>query len=158
MMQAEGYRQFKMQQHTDLWKAENARDPSFGLHLSQQRRLLCGRPLPPPLNPRNDLHVHRSGLLLELQKEAPQEANIAAKAPFATRGRADAYRDPKLGFGSPVFGKEGWGWNEKWVTRVRTYCEERYGKRENSRAQSEAGEPSQHLAKRMPPEGNDERP
>ena len=45
---------------------------SFGLHLSQQRRLLFGRPFPPPLNPRNDLHVHRSGLLLELQKEAPQ--------------------------------------------------------------------------------------
>ena len=60
------------------WQGD--RLPSFGLHLSQQRRLLCGRPLPPPLNPRNDLHVHRSGLLLELQKEAPQEANIAAKA------------------------------------------------------------------------------
>jgi hypothetical protein len=47
---------------------------------SQQRRLLFRRPFPPPLNPRNNLHVHRSGLLLELQKEAPQEANIAAKA------------------------------------------------------------------------------
>ena len=34
----------------------------------------------PQINPRNDLRVHRSGLLLELQKEAPQEANIAAKA------------------------------------------------------------------------------
>jgi hypothetical protein len=59
---------------------DNRHPASFGLHLSQQRRLLFGRPLPPPLNPRNDLHVHRSGLLLELQKEAPQEANIAAKA------------------------------------------------------------------------------
>ena len=106
MMQAEGYRRFKMQQHTDLWKAENARD-----------RGTEGSP----------------------------------------GGASGGERDPKLGFGSPVFGKEGWGWNEKWVTRVRTYCEERYGKRENSRAQSEAGEPSQHLAK-MPPEGNDERP
>ena len=59
---------------------DNRHPASFGLHLSQQRRLLFGRPFPPPLNPRNDLHVHRSGLLLELQKEAPQEANIAAKA------------------------------------------------------------------------------
>ena len=65
MMQAEGYRRFKMQQHTDLWKAEHARDPN-------------------------------------------------------------------LGFGSPVFGKEGWGWNEKWVAHVRQHCAkyaERYGKR-----------------------------
>jgi hypothetical protein len=30
MMQAEGYRRFKMQQHIDLWKAEKARDPKLG--------------------------------------------------------------------------------------------------------------------------------
>jgi hypothetical protein len=33
-------------------------------------------------------------------------------------------RDPKLGFGSPLYGNEGWGWNEKWVLRVREYCKE----------------------------------
>ena len=61
LMKAEGYRGFKMQVHTDLWKAEKARDPSKG-------------------------------------------------------------------FGSPVYGKEGWGWNEKWVTIVRAYCQKRWGK------------------------------
>src|SRR5690349_19208734 len=54
MMQAEGYRRFKRQQHTELWQFEKA-------------------------------------------------------------------KDPRRGFGSPVFGKEGWGWNEKWVTHVRDH-------------------------------------
>ena len=46
--------------------------------------------------------------------------------------KAEHARDPNLGFGSPVFGKEGWGWNEKWVAHVRQHCAkyaERYGKR-----------------------------
>jgi hypothetical protein len=40
-------------------------------------------------------------------------------------------KDPKLGFGSPLFGTEGWGWNEKWVAHVREHCAEHsdhYGK------------------------------
>jgi hypothetical protein len=41
-------------------------------------------------------------------------------------------KDPKLGFGSPLYGTEGWGWNEKWVAHVRAHCAEHaahYGKR-----------------------------
>ncbi|MDR3401225.1 MAG: DUF3644 domain-containing protein [Chthoniobacter sp.] len=67
-VKAAGYRRFTMQNHTDLWKAENA-------------------------------------------------------------------KDPKLGFGSPMYGNEGWGWNEKWLTRVLEHCRkysERYGKRTKS--------------------------
>ena len=128
------------QARRDLVPPRDNRHPaSFGLHLSQQRRLLLGRPLPPPLNPRNDLcagalaghssfgrnmpaaramrsprlqyparcrpararhagharpsaggQVHRSGLLLELQKEAPRRPISRPRLPFATRGRADA--------------------------------------------------------------------
>lgn len=55
MMKAEGYRRFTIKSHTDLWRAENA-------------------------------------------------------------------KDPKLGYGSPLYGNEGWGWNEKWVEHVREYC------------------------------------
>lgn len=65
VMNAEGYRRFTMQSHTDLWKTENA-------------------------------------------------------------------KDSKLGYGSPMYGNEGWGWNEKWVAHVREHCAEyaeRYGKR-----------------------------
>jgi hypothetical protein len=65
MMNAEGYRRFSMQSHTELWRAEDA-------------------------------------------------------------------KDPKLGYGSPMYGNDGWGWNEKWVAHVREHCAEhaeRYGKR-----------------------------
>ncbi|MGI4744844.1 MAG: DUF3644 domain-containing protein [Janthinobacterium lividum] len=40
-------------------------------------------------------------------------------------------KDPKLGFGSPTYGNEGWGWNEKWLTHVRKHCaihSEHYGR------------------------------
>lgn len=46
--------------------------------------------------------------------------------------KANKAKDQKLGFGSPTFGTEGWGWNEKWVVFVRQHCMEnstRYGKR-----------------------------
>ncbi len=45
--------------------------------------------------------------------------------------QSDKAKDPKLGFGSPTFGNKEWGWNDKWVARVREHCEknsERYGK------------------------------
>jgi hypothetical protein len=45
--------------------------------------------------------------------------------------QAGKAKDPKLGFGSPLYGTEGWGWNDKWVTRVREHCAQHgdhYGK------------------------------
>ena len=46
--------------------------------------------------------------------------------------RSENARDPNLGFGSPMYGNEGWGWNDKWVAHVRAHCaehSERYGRR-----------------------------
>ena len=41
------------------------------LNLGQQRRLLLRRPLPPPLNPRQDLYIRQSRLLAEEQNPPP---------------------------------------------------------------------------------------
>jgi hypothetical protein len=49
---------------------------AFGCHLRQQRRLLLGRPLLPPLNPRQDLYICQSHLRLERQEEAPVNASL----------------------------------------------------------------------------------
>jgi hypothetical protein len=41
-------------------------------------------------------------------------------------------KDQKLGYGSPLYENEGWGWSEKWVAHVREHCaknSDRYGKR-----------------------------
>jgi hypothetical protein len=41
-------------------------------------------------------------------------------------------KTPRLGFGSTIYGKEGWGWNEFWLKRVREHCAEnaqKYGKK-----------------------------
>lgn len=46
--------------------------------------------------------------------------------------QSEKAKDPKLGFGAPLYGTEGWGWNEKWVAYVRAHCAEHaahYGKR-----------------------------
>jgi hypothetical protein len=48
--------------------------------------------------------------------------------------RAGKAKDPKLGYGSQVYDNEGWGWNDKWVARVREHCaknSDRYGKSVN---------------------------
>ncbi len=45
--------------------------------------------------------------------------------------KAEKAKDPKLEFGSPVFGNKEWGWNEKWLAHVREHCVKnsaRYGK------------------------------
>lgn len=41
-------------------------------------------------------------------------------------------KDPKLGYGSPLYGTEGWGWNDKWLAHVRDHCAKNdghYGRR-----------------------------
>jgi hypothetical protein len=62
---------------------------TFGFHLGKQSGLLLGRPLPTPLDPRNDLSVRQRRLLLELQKESPEDAKIAdpGQAPLHGAGR-----------------------------------------------------------------------
>ena len=53
------------------------RDPTaFGLDLSQQRDLLFGRPLPSPLNATDKLNFPQLSLLLDLQKEVPEDSKI----------------------------------------------------------------------------------
>jgi hypothetical protein len=56
---------------------DDCHSAAFGFYLRQQRRLLLSRPLPPPLNPRDDLHIRHMRLLLELQKQAPEAQSIA---------------------------------------------------------------------------------
>jgi hypothetical protein len=35
--------------------------------------------------------------------------------------KGEKAKDPKLEFGSPVFGNKEWGWNEKWLAHVREH-------------------------------------
>ena len=59
---------------------------AFGFHLRQQRCLLLGRPLPAPLNPRNDLDFCQSHLLLERQKATPGDTSLGGSCrDFYTR-------------------------------------------------------------------------
>ena len=59
---------------------------AFGFHLRQQRCLLLGRPLPAPLNPRNDLDFCQSHLLLERQKVTPGNTSLGgSRRDFYTR-------------------------------------------------------------------------
>ena len=51
------------------------------------------RPFPPPLNPRNNLHVHRSDSFWSSRRKLPRRPISRPRLPFATRGRADAYRN-----------------------------------------------------------------
>ena len=46
--------------------------------------------------------------------------------------QSEKAKDPKLGYGSPLYENEGWGWSEKWVAHVREHCaknSDRYGKK-----------------------------
>lgn len=54
-----------------------------GLDFSKQRHLLLGRPLPAPLDPRHDLYIRQTSLLLELQKESPEDAQDQRSQPPA---------------------------------------------------------------------------
>jgi hypothetical protein len=59
--------------------------------------------------------------------------------------KSENAKDPKLGFGSPMYGNEGWGWNDKWVAHVREHCaknSERYGKRGVPRVEPVPSPPS----------------
>jgi hypothetical protein len=49
---------------------------AFGFHLRQQRRFLPRCPLTPPLNPRHDLYICQTRLLLELRKATPADENL----------------------------------------------------------------------------------
>lgn len=46
-------------------------------HLRQQRRLLLRRPLPPPLNTRQDLYICQCHLRLEPQEGTPENASLS---------------------------------------------------------------------------------
>ena len=51
-------------------------------NLSQQRRLLLGRPFAPTLDPPDNLHLLHRALLLDLQKEAPEAHRISKPPPL----------------------------------------------------------------------------
>jgi hypothetical protein len=59
---------------------------AFGFHLGKQGGLLCARPLPTPLNTRNDLSLRQRCLLLELQKESPEDAKITDQGQVPLHG------------------------------------------------------------------------
>src|SRR6202008_1320347 len=59
---------------------------AFGFHLRQQRCLLLGRPLPAPLNPRDDLDFCQRPLLLERQNATPGDTSLGGSGrDFYTR-------------------------------------------------------------------------
>ncbi len=77
-----------------------------------------------------DRKKYRPGQIVALMKAAGNRR-------FTMQSHTDLWqtkkaKDPKVGYGSPMYGNEGWGWNEKWLARVREHCaeySEQYGKR-----------------------------
>jgi hypothetical protein len=72
---------------------------SFGLDLRQKRRLLLHRPLPASLDPPDDLNCRQTRLLLELQKEAPEDRSISDH--YRRRHTSETGRLPGGRFGLP---------------------------------------------------------
>lgn len=60
--------------------------------------------------------------------------------------KAEKAKDPKLEFGSPVFGNKEWGWNEKWLAHVREHCA-----KNSPRYRKQAPQPEAPAAKVTPP-------
>ena len=141
-----------MDAFSDRMTAEEKLDPHFAFRVNFTP-LLANRPA-------------GTDQVIEFSKATPQEAGAIAFIKEVDRKKyrpgqivammkAEGYRcftmqshtdlwqvekakDPKYGYGSPMYGNEGWGWNEKWLTHVREHCaehSEQYGKRV---AQSEA--------------------
>ena len=77
-----------------------------------------------------DRTKYRPGQIIKIMKaEGYKRFSIKDHTDLWKTGNA---KDLKLGYGSPTYGNEGWGWYEKWVAHVREHCSERagyYGKR-----------------------------
>jgi hypothetical protein len=87
-----------------------------------------------------DRPKYRAGQIVQMMKDEGYPDFIVSK--HTDLWKASRAKDPRLDFGSAVFGNKEWGWNERWLGHVREHCaknSERYGKpAKQPEAQAEA--------------------